>query len=137
MTYRGSRVKRLLLITFLLLSSGPTYAEWVATVQNDQAGVTIYIDSDTILRKGDLVNVWELIDYKAIQTMAGTSYLSARVQREYDCTRDLQRTLALTKLSGNMGTGKVILTNSDRQKWEPVDPGSIGKSLWKFACNKQ
>ena len=125
------------LITLLLLSSGPTHAEWLAIVQNDQAGVTIYVDLDTILSKGDLVNVSELIDYKAIQTMAGTSYLSARVQREYDCTRDLQRTLALTKLSGNMGTGKVILTNSDQQKWEPVDPSSIGKSLWKFACEKQ
>ncbi|TMQ31281.1 MAG: hypothetical protein E6K65_01990 [Nitrospirae bacterium] len=124
------------LITLLVLSRGPAYADWVETVQNDQAGVTIYVDSDTVLRKGDRVKVWELIDYKTIQTVAGTSYLSARVQREYNCAGDLQRTLALTKLSGNMGTGKVILTNSDEQKWEPVDPGSIGKRLWKFACNK-
>jgi hypothetical protein len=43
----------------------------------------------------------------------------------------------LTKLSGNMGTGKVILITSDEQKWEPVDPGSIAKHLWKFACNKK
>jgi hypothetical protein len=125
------------LITLLLLSRGPAYADWVETVQHDQAGVTIYVDSDTIRRKGDRVNVWELIDYKTIQTVAGASYLSARVQREYDCAGDLQRTLALTKLSGNMGTGKVMLTNSDEQKWEPVDPGSIGKRLWKVACNKQ
>jgi len=125
------------LITLLLLSNGLTYAEWVVTVQNDQTGVTIYVDSDTIRCKGNLVNVWELINYKAIQTMAGTSYLSARVQREYDCAGDLQRTLALTKLSGNMGTGKVMFTNSDQHKWEPVDPGSICKRLWKVACNKQ
>ena len=125
------------LITLLLLSNGPAYADWVETVQNDQAGVTIYVDSDTIRRKGDRVKMWELIDYKTIQTVAGTSYLSARVQREYDCAGDLQRTLALTKLSGNMGTGKVMRTNSDEQKWEPVDPGSIGKRLWKIACNKQ
>jgi hypothetical protein len=98
--------------------------------------VTIYVDSDTIRRKGDRVTMWELIDYKTIQTEAGTSYLSARAQREYDCAGDLHRTLALTKLSGNMGAGTVILTNSDEQKWEPVDPGSIGKRLWKFACNK-
>ena len=124
------------LITLLVLSRGPAYADWVETVQNDQAGVTIYVDSDTVLRKGDRVKVWELIDYKTIQTVAGTSYLSARVQREYNCAGDLQRTLALTKLSGNMGTGKVIRTNSVEQKWEPVDPGSIGKRLWKFACNK-
>ena len=124
------------LITLLLLSSEPAYADWVETVQNDQAGVTIYVDSDTSRREGDRVTMWELIDYKTIQTVAGTSYLSARMQREYDCAGDLHRTLALTKLSGNMGAGTVILTNSDEQKWEPVDPGSIGKRLWKFACNK-
>ena len=125
------------LITLLLLSSGPAYADWVETVQSDQAGMTIYVDSDTIRRKGDRVKMWELIDYTTIQTVAGTSYLSARVQREYDCAGDLHRTLALTKLSGNMGAGTVILTNSEEQKWEPVDPGSIGKRLWKVACNKQ
>jgi len=125
------------LITLLMLCSGPVYAEWVSVSVIDQAGVTIYVDSETIRRKGDRVNVWELIDYKTIQTMAGTSYLSARVQREYDCVGDLQRTLAQTKLSGNMGSGKVILTDSDEQKWEPVDPGSIGKRLWKFACGKK
>jgi hypothetical protein len=145
-TYHAGPFLQLLLVSFsgfwsliilLMLGSGPVYAEWVSVSVIDQAGVTIYVDSETIRRKGDRVNVWELIDYKTIQTVAGASYLSARVQREYDCAGDLHRTLALTKLSGNMGTGKVMLTNSDQQKWEPVDPGSIGKRLWKVACNKQ
>jgi hypothetical protein len=43
----------------------------------------------------------------------------------------------LTQLSGNMGTGKVILITSDTQKWEPVDPGSVAKRLWRFACDKK
>jgi hypothetical protein len=64
-------------------------------------------------------------------------FLFTRLQREYDCAGDRHRTLALTKLSGNMGTGKVILTTPNEQKWEPVDPGSIAKRLWKFACDKK
>jgi len=36
-----------------------------------------------------------------------------------------------------MGTGKVIRITSDEQKWEPVDPGSIAKRLWKLACDKK
>ena len=126
-----------LLSTCLVLNSGPAYAEWVSVAVVDQAGVTIYVDSATIHRKGDRVTMWELIDYKTIQTVTSTSFLSARLHREYDCAGDLHRTLALTKLSGNMGTGKVILITSDEQKWEPVDPGSIAKRLWKFACDKQ
>ena len=126
-----------LLITLLVLSTGPVYAEWVSVSVLDQAGVTIYVDSDTIRRQGDQVTMWELIDYRTIQTVAGTSYLSARLQREYDCIREVHRTLALTELSGNMGTGTVLRSNSDAQKWAPVDPGSIAKRLWKFACDKK
>ena len=126
-----------LLITLLVLSSGPACAEWVLVSVVDQAGVTIYVDPGTIHRMGDHVEVLELIDYKTMQTVTGTSFLSARLQREYDCAGDRHRTLALTKLSGNMGTGKVILITSDEQKWEPVDPGSIAKRLWKHACDKQ
>lgn len=125
------------LIILLVLSSGPAYAEWVAVSVVDQAGITIYVDPGTIHPKGDGVEVLELIDYQSMQTVTGTSFLSARVQREYDCAGDRHRTLALTKLSGNMGTGEVILATSEHQKWEPVYPGSIAKRLWRFACNKQ
>ena len=125
------------LIMLVLLSSGPVSAEWVSVSVLDQAGVTIYVDSDTIHRKGDRVQMWELIDYRTKQTVAGTSYLSAKLQREYDCIGEVHRTLALTELSGNMGTGTVLRSNSDAQKWEPVDPGSIAKRLWKVACKKK
>jgi len=125
------------LCALLALSSGPVYAEWVTVSVIDQAGATVYVDPDTIHRDGERVTMWELIDYGTIQTLKGISFLSARLQREYDCAGDLNRTLALTKLSGSMGTGTVVLFTSDKQKWEPVDPGSIAKRLWKFACNKQ
>jgi hypothetical protein len=81
--------------------------------------------------------MWELIDYTTIQTVTGTSFLSAKLQREYDCAGDRHRTLALTKWSGNMGTGNVILTTTEVQKWESVDPGSIAKRLWRIACDRK
>ena len=125
-----------LLSMFLVLNSGPAYAEWVLVSVVDQAGVTIYVDPATIHRQGDRVEVLELIDYRTIQTVAGTAFLSARVLREYDCAGDRHRTLALTKLSGNMATGRVIFITSEVQKWEPGDPGSIGKRLLRIACDK-
>jgi len=128
---------RLLLITLLVLSSGPAYAEWVSVSVVDQAGLTIHVDPATIHRTGDRVTMGELIDYRTIQTVAGTAFLSSKLQREYDCAGDRHRTLALTKWSGNMATGRVILTTSEVQQWEPADPGSIGKRLWRIACDKQ
>jgi hypothetical protein len=125
------------ILGILLVNSGSAHAEWVAVSAIDKAGVTVYVDPTTSHRKGDRVTMSELIDYETIQTEKGASFLSARLQREYDCAGDLHRTLTLTQLSGNMGTGKVILITSDTQKWEPVDPGSVAKRLWRFACDKK
>ena len=64
----------------------------------------MYVDPGTIRRKGDRVTMLELIDYKTIQTVANTAFLSAKVHREFDCDGDRHRTLATTKLSGNMAS---------------------------------
>jgi len=126
-----------LLITLLVLSTGPVYAEWVLTSGDDEAGMTVYVDPDTIRRKGNLVKMWQLYDYKTVRTVAGDSFLSFQRQNEYDCTEERTRMLAYTWFSGNMGSGKVVYRTADEQKWEPVIPRSIDRSLWRVACSKK
>ena len=126
-----------LLITLLMLNSGPVYAEWVLTSGNDDAGLTVYVDPDTIRRKGNLVKMWQLYDYKTIQTVAGDSLLSIKRYNEYDCTEERTRMLAYTWFSGNMGNGNVVYSTNDVQQWEPVVSRSIDRALWKVACSKK
>ena len=128
---------RLFLITLLVLSSGPAYAEWVAIGGNDQIGMTTYVNPDTIRRKGDLVKVWQLNNFKTVQTADGNSFLSTKKQREFSCAEERTRILAATQFSGNMGNGTVVSVNSNEQQWEPVVPESIGQTLWEFACGKK
>ncbi len=125
------------LIMLLVLSSKPAHAEWVAIGTTDD-GMTTYADPGTIRRTGDLVKMWALYDFKTIRTVEGKSYLSYKVQREYDCAEERIRYLAFTFFSGNMGSGNVVPTTSDeQQKSEPVQPDSIGLTLFKAACAKQ
>ena len=129
---------RLLLITLLLLSSGPAYAEWVSVSSSeDLDGYAAYLDPDTIRRKGHLVKVWGLYDFKTIQTVAGNSHLSVKIQHEYDCIEERSRSLASTFFSGSMGMGNVVRTDSYESKWEPVTPESIDQDLLKVACGKK
>jgi len=125
------------LIALMVLSSSPVYAEWVAVGGNDQIGMTTYADPGTIRRKGDLVKMWQLNDFKTVQTMEGNSFLSTKKQREFNCTEERTRILAATQFSGNMGTGEVVWRNANEQKWEPVVPESIGQTLWEFTCGKK
>jgi hypothetical protein len=123
------------LITLLVLSSGPAYGEWVAV--DKKADGTAYVDPDSIRCKGDLVKMWTLHDFETMQTMAGNSFLSLKGQAEYDCAEDRYRPLAFIEFSGNMGSSRVVSNDSTEQEWRPVAPGSVGQTLWKFACGKK
>jgi len=125
------------LITFLLLSSGPAYAEWVSIDANNQWGRTVYTDPDTIRLKGDVVTMWSLNDYKTIQRMGNTSYLSYKVETEYDCAEERIRKLGSTFFSGNMGSGDVVYRISKEGEWQRIEPGSLGQSEWEVACDKE
>jgi len=125
------------LITLLLVSSGPANAEWVSIDANNQRGRTVYTDPDTIRLKGDVVTMWSLNDYRTRQTMGSTSYLSSKVQTEYDCAEERIRTLASTFFSGNMGSGDVVYSIAKEGEWQLLEPGSLGQSEWEIACDKE
>ena len=125
------------LITLLVLNSGPVFAEWVLIGATNQRGRTLYADPDTIQSTGDVVKMWSLNDYKTIQTGKSASYLSYKVQSEYDCAEERIRNLATMFFSGNMGGGDVVYGHSNEAKWQPVKPGSFGQSEWEIACDKE
>ena len=70
------------LIALLLLSSGPASAEWVKLSSDDR--VTSYTDATTIRRSGNLVRMWDLVNFQTLQT-SRNPYFSIKAVREYDC----------------------------------------------------
>ena len=121
-----------LVIPLLVLSGGPSYAAWVFVTSDDEAGMTVYVDPDTIRRNGDLVKMWHLSDRKTVE-----AYGSIMSQREYDCAAARHRLLAASILSEQMGRGQVLSDNVQEGQWIPVPPDSRGQALWKFACGKK
>ena len=124
------------LFTSLFLSSGPVHAEWELVSGDDSVKLTVYVDRDTIRRKGSLVTMWQLYDYKTVQTVAGDSLLSIQRHNEYDCTESRTRMLAYTWFASNMGRGRVVYKTAEEQPWASIVPRSIDQSLWRVACNK-
>lgn len=129
---------RLLLIalTFLVVTSGPAYAEWVKVSDTDETGKTVYVDPATIRRNSNLVKMWQFYDYKTVQTVGGNRFLTAKEQWEFDCAEGRSRVVARKEFSGNMGSGTMVFTNSQVGKWTPVVPDSVGQTVWKVACEK-
>ena len=120
----------------LLVSSGPAYAEWMSLGESD-AGTTVYANSATMRREGELVKMSVLFDFKTIQAKADVSYLSAKAQMEYDCAEQRFEGLTVLYFSDNMGNGKLLDRSSGKNKWLRISPGSLDHALWKLACGKK
>jgi hypothetical protein len=99
--------------------------------------MTVYADPDSIRRKGELVKMWSLYDFKTEQYVRGVLLLSSKGQVEYDCAQERLRGLAVAEYSGNMGTGTVLYTDSSEGKWIPVAPHGVLQALWTIACSKK
>jgi hypothetical protein len=129
------------LITLLMLSSVPAYAEWVA-VEKDYllSGLqTVYVDPDTIRREGNLVTIWQLIDFKWMKGngRGAHRFFSTKTHKQFDCAEKRLRLLAFTEFSQHMGTGISADGYVDKDNWLPVEPESISQALWKVACGKE
>jgi hypothetical protein len=83
--------------------------------------------------------MWSLYDHKMAQSTAGDTFLSRKVQNEYDCVQEMRRMVSVTEFSGNMASGKVVhMTSSlfSTPKWIPARAG-LGERLLKVACGQK
>ena len=129
-------MKHFFLITLLVLSGGPAYAELVAVVQNAN-NVTIYIDSETISRNGYMVELWFIFDYKRPRRLASdVHYLSMKRHYKYDCAIEWSRLLATTFFLSNMGKGHVLDDIVEEDNWRPVPDAGFGRTMMESACKK-
>jgi hypothetical protein len=129
------------LITFLVLSTVPAYAGWVA-VEKDYLlpGLqTVYVDPDTIRRDGNLVTMWQLIDFKWGQGngRGAHRFLSTESHKQFNCAEKRIRFLAFTEFSRRMGTGISADGYVDTGNWLAVEPESINQALWEMVCGQE
>lgn len=126
----------ILLITVLAVMSELVSAAWLR-VEDIASEPTAYIDPDTFRRYGDLVNMWILYDYEALQTEMEEVFTSIKVQAEFDCASESMRGLTVTYFEGNLETGDERYTSEDFEPWLPVDPDSPNGALWAAACSME
>jgi hypothetical protein len=129
------------LITILwLLCVGPVCAEWVDVAGKREKGLTVYtvyVDTESIQRNGDIVTLWALFDYMTIQSIVGGPWLSSKTRREYDCVEERGRLVGYMTFTGNMGSGEAVYSNSSQGAWEPMACDNIDRKLWEVACSRK
>ena len=100
-------------------------------------GSNFYVDPASIVKSGNKVTMWSLLDYKEAKTFEGLPYMSLKAQGEYDCEKEQLRVIAGTRQSEAMGAGDAISSISEPSEWNAVAPNGVGRVFWNHACEKR
>jgi len=138
-----------------VMNRGPGGTNWVALQRGylSLGSQTVYFDPDRVKRDGNVVTVWQLIDYKMMQGTGAVinpfafggiyryqlvphGFFSTTTQKQFDCAKKRVRLLAFTEFSHHMGTGRRNNGLVDQEKWLPVEPDTLHHALWEVACGR-
>lgn len=124
------------LVLSACLLAGSAQAEWLALGRSEN--FRAYMDQKSLQRNGDLVQVFQLMDFVTAQwaderTVVG----SIKTLVEYDCGQPRSRTIALEAYSEQMGDGRMVATERlPNAEWESIGPGSTSEKIRQMVCAK-
>lgn len=136
-------MQRLVLAVLLMALCSTAAADWVllGAVPDDRSplgGYSIHADPATIVRSGDTVALWFLMDFRTAQRTADAkAYSSQKVQWQFDCKERLWRTLSWSAHAGPMAAGDVVVPAEGKADgWQPVPPTTLMEVYWKLVCSR-
>ena len=130
-------MRRAIVAMLLAVVSSNAAAAWVEVAHDETQ--TFYANPTTIRKTGNLVTMWDLIDFKTAQEVPTGSrklMLSIQGEYEYDCRKGQARSLYDSWHPEHMGAGEVIYFQSIPTRWEAVALAGTMKVFWKIACGK-
>ncbi len=127
---------RFVVMMLLAASSEIAVAAWTL-VGTTESGTDIYVEHATISKSGNRVNLWMLEDRKVAETFAGKTFVSAKLQYEYDCKDNQRRVLQSSLYSGQKAGGSNVQTGTKPGSWRPISARRVSETMWKLACGKK
>jgi hypothetical protein len=119
----------------MLLSLTCFGEQWNSVVVNDNDSI-FYYDPNTVKRNGDIVQYWELSNYKKGITDGKIVVLSTKTLVEVDCKKSNYRTLRVIDYDKQSGQGKVLnISLSEQLNWSPSLLGTVSSVIEEKMCS--
>lgn len=128
-------MKKIFFIILLLTANTCAAEEWMLIAENDNTAH--YIDPSRFVKNGEKIKIWTMYDTTNKAGLAGYPSIKSGIsQTEYNCKEVKSRSIYEVAYSGSMGSSSVLNVYPDETKFNPIVPGSIDETIFKFACNK-
>jgi hypothetical protein len=125
-------MKKFLLVIIFLMVTFNSYAQsnWVYVATNS-SGDDYIVDRASFQTQGDSITFWYRSNYKQ-RTEFGD--LSGKMQRTINC-RTREAIMRFSMYYDDIDNGGQLTTfGKVSNSWEPIPPGTIVWSLYKFVC---
>ena len=124
--------RSIFIIVLVYFTVTPVNSAWLELVSDDKR--SIFIETDLVIPYlTDRKMAKELHEYKIARDDGATSL---RIRSDYDCKKRLFRTLAVDRVAGEMGVGKIISLNNKPSKWKKIKGTDSLNKVFDFVCKK-
>ena len=110
-------------------------AEWLPIVRESDVAAkrfSLFVDSESIVRKGERVTVRVLLNMRE-KTDDGIASVVA--VDEYDCLNDRMRSRSVVSHAERDGKGRVVREFRSIGAWVTVEPGKINEAVLANVCD--
>ena len=128
-------------VLFLFVISLPVGASnWLRLTRHND--IEIYVDTESIAKRGKLMQAWDRTDYPSPLTMSFTpfkEYRSMKALGYYDCATKTAAVRELILYAGAGGSGEVVGHVSipvDHLEFKAMAPKTVGAMLLDYICRK-
>lgn len=128
-------MRKIIGVFFMFLSLTCFGEQWNSVVMNDNNSVFFY-DPNTVKKNGDVVQYWELSNYKVGITDGKIVVLSSKSLVEVDCRKKNYRTLRVIDYDKQSGQGKVLnISLTEQSNWSSSRMGSVSSVMKEKMCS--
>lgn len=100
-------MKKIMALLLLIVSTN-VFAEWTKVTVTSDRDMTVYVDYETIKKKGNKVKMLDLTEFKTVHKNKSYRYLSQLSLNEYDCEEETRRMLDFHWYAENMKKGNIV-----------------------------
>ena len=125
-------------VFWALMAAAPAWADWSFIAKSDS--FSLYGESNSKQRNGNLVRMWSMADYQATQSirlpppLLWTNYQSMRELKEFDCASRQHRSIKTILFSARLAKGEAIYTFDSAGAFAPVAAAPLDAAQFQFAC---
>lgn len=123
---------KLIYFCCLLVFYSKAFAEWRQITKDDEK--IYFVESNFIVpHLNDRRMAKELHELRNISEDGVTSL---RIRSEFNCKMKQTRILAMDKVAGEMGVGKIISFQEEPSEWESINNDKSRNEVLNFVCSK-